>query len=146
MARRAWHKKDATTYRPIIDWVVNDLNLWDIDITYWFKAYKTLGGRATEKRNGFVVKVSTNESDEYIRFTIAHELRHVWQYKHKKLTHRWDGTEWRRIWDNVEYLNSHTNKLFRNSPAAYKLQPWEKDANDYANRVLPDLKLIPTRS
>lgn len=152
MARRASNGKDATTYRPIIDWVVQDLKLTQAVIKYRFSEHFTFGGMHTFKRSTWhLIEINSYQRDKFIRFNIAHELRHAWQTVNKKLTTQYDY-EWYKVWNGTERVAvSHCNALFGNGSAvavneAYRELPWEKDANDYANRVLKDLILIPTRS
>ena len=150
MARRSANGKDATTYKPIIDWVVRDLNLGDMIIRYRFKNYGS-GGTATQFPDGTcLAEINNALTDRTIRHTIAHELRHIWQFKHNYNRDTWDGNQQVKIWrmgdSFVRMPVKEVNRLFTKRTREYDDLPWEKDANDYADRVLSDLILIPTRS
>ena len=66
--------------------------------------------------------------------TVAHELRHAWQYMTGKLSlklHRKTATRavYDRVWEGRQFAKHKNFTQYQNAP-------WEKDANSYAERFI----------
>jgi hypothetical protein len=78
-------------------------------------------------------------SDRDLVFCFVHELRHIWQHKHKGLKIKtpdiwmYEGAE-----IDVEFLHDLMNGSAKNTDdlAPYFQLPWEADANGFAHHVM----------
>jgi hypothetical protein len=142
MARRSRNGKDATTYKPFITKVIQDLGLAGYKIKYRFADLGRRGGQAKKTGYGELsIAINNTMEDKWIKHTIAHELRHIWQYQNNRLTQQYEsGLGSCQIWSNggdyAKISNDTINYAFRRDHVAYKRLPWEKDANDYANKMV----------
>lgn len=122
MARR----KIPAIYKKAIEEIKKELNI-DASV-YWKKTRKGIGGSAYRWTN------EVHISSDYIYLTgefyykealrtLAHELRHIWQYTCGIFpnNHTWDGVDYKRV-------EIKRGKV----PVGYMDQPWEKDAEEYA--------------
>ena len=128
-------------FRSFIAAVRYDLALWDMKIAFRFRDGLSYGGRALDQRHkpnhsvDMIIHIAKDQSEQYTRRIIAHELRHVWQHKHNLLTYEWSYGEWVTVWDGVPYPNALLDRLFYATHDGYKHLPFERDADEYADDV-----------
>jgi long-subunit acyl-CoA synthetase (AMP-forming) len=125
--------KGYNYFAPFIKIVKSDLGIKS-KVSFSFKALDANNG-GTAQRIEYIdehceykVCVNTNHKIHNMLKTIAHELRHVYQYERGMLVQN-DTT---RTWNKIVYTNQHVRELFSTNPSGYTNLPWELDAETYA--------------
>lgn len=143
MARRAeYGRYDVTMFKDFIKYVIADLGITG-DVKFKFADLNKFDGRhyydsfyGGKYANHWIL-VNRDNTRARIYFIIAHELRHAYQHQTGML--RWNGNV--RQWNGVDYIdaieigNRGRSKKYFNSNG-YRNQPWEVDANEYAEKIV----------
>jgi hypothetical protein len=101
-------------------------------------------GIASDERGTKVIRVATERTPEEVCNTIAHELRHIWQYKNKVYYQMREGNQVWCYWMGSEFYRVKT----RFSPRlAYHLRPHELDCRAYEKHAWENVlgKLAPEK-
>lgn len=94
-------------------------------------------GLATKKRDGsYVVTVATKQPEEIVITTVAHELRHIWQYTNGILSSEFKQPErkWLNHWrGSSETPVANYTKKWYTEDGGYIYSPEEEDARWWAD-------------
>ena len=117
--------KDPTQYNGYIQAIVNDLGIDEVKVSWRSVLRKNVAGSAY--RYTRTIRILKSMSRLETMKTLAHELRHIWQYQ----TGIYPSGN---VWDGVTY---DRNDIMRgNIPDNYYEQPWENDAEAYAEEAV----------
>ena len=117
--------KDPKQYDAFIQAVVNDLQIDEVKVSWRATLRKNVAGSAY--RYTRTIRILKGMSRLETMKTLAHELRHIWQYQ----TGIYPSGN---VWDGVTYDRNDIKR--GNIPAKYYEQPWEIDANAYAEEAM----------
>ena len=117
--------KEPTQYNGYIQAIVNDLGIDEVKVSWRATLRKNVAGSAY--RYTRTIRILKGMSRLETMKTLAHELRHIWQYQTGIFP---SGN----VWDGVTY---DRNDIMRgNIPDNYYEQPWENDAKAYAEEAV----------
>ena len=117
--------KDPTQYNGYIQAIVNDLGIDEVKVSWRATLRKNVAGSAY--RYTRTIRILKGMSRLETMKTLAHELRHIWQYQTGIFP---SGN----VWDGVTY---DRNDIMRgNIPDNYYEQTWENDAKAYAEEAV----------
>lgn len=117
--------KDPKQYDAFIQAVVNDLQIDEVKVSWRATLRKNVAGSAY--RDTRTIRILKGMSRLETMKTLAHELRHIWQYQ----TGIFPSTN---VWNGVTYDRNDIKR--GNIPDNYYEQPWENDAKAYAEEAV----------
>lgn len=100
-------------------------------------------GLTTRKTNGsYIISLATRQPDELVIITVAHELRHVWQFSNGVLSSEFKKQEkrWLNHWRGTpETPLANFTKKWYDSDGDYIYSPEEVDARWWADHYYQEV-------
>ncbi len=124
-------------YKDAINFICKDLGIDSTSLRWRFMPCVHIEGRAHYQHyedGTHLIIVNSNQIHENIIHTIAHELRHIYQFLHSQLTYNSTNM---MCWYDVAYptINVDKGDIDLVTYNAYRALPWEIDANEYASNI-----------
>lgn len=121
-----------------IQMIKDDLGITKENISITFREPDpTAYGSCQYYPSGSYIKIEINNNLTFDMglYSLAHELRHAWQFFTGLL--KTGSSEKYIVWNDIEYalMTAKDSLTFEGGAAAYLNQPWEVDANQYADNV-----------
>lgn len=118
--------------------IKDDLGITEENISITFREPDPTSAGSCQyypSRRFIQIEINNDLTFDATVYGLAHELRHAWQFFTGLL--KVGSSDRCMMWDDIEYvwITIEDSLTFEGGNAAYRNQPWEVDANQYADNV-----------